>query len=358
MDFTVSIYHTTQKVIDKRQQRLSQCECIIRCSDALNLVEQMHVWQRSCFKEAGRPCALATFVDNLIVPAPSPQDAIAVQQDIEAHLARRWGLKIGAGSKELLICKGWKGSRAGLHGWQVCDNMKTLGHWLSNDGGYKKCFQETVGSMLRAFYCNVNAGLKRANKKSKLRFLTGCVLPIARSRWARWAYMPTFAAKINSLQRKMIASLFDIVPAAGEPYDAFCQRRHNLSGAIAKDMGLWSREWAHSLVNWAAHIDRGHDELTWSKHLLEWHGPDWLDWQRLLWSKPGRSITKTRCCAGTPAKRWLDGLKSAKHACADAGPRSLLYLSSAAPAATSVPASSVPAAPPWVRMPASFGGLS
>ena len=117
--------------------------------------------------------------------------------------------------------------------------MKSLGHWLSNDGGYTKCFQETVGAMTRAFYSNVNAGLERAGKSTKKRFLSGCVLPIARSRWARWAYLPTFAAKLNSLQRKMVATLFDIVPNREEPYDAFCQRRHSDAGALAKDEGLW-----------------------------------------------------------------------------------------------------------------------
>ena len=91
------------------------------------------------FNEAGPPCALATFADNLIVPARSPQDALAVQGEIEMHLKRRWGLAIGTDSKEILICKGWKGSRAGLQDWQMCEHMKTLGHWLSNDGGYKKC---------------------------------------------------------------------------------------------------------------------------------------------------------------------------------------------------------------------------
>ena len=88
--------------------------------------------------------------------------------------------------------------------------------------------------------------------------------------------------------------------------------RHSEAGALAKDMGLWSHEWARSLVNWAAHIERGHDSLTWSKDLLEWHGPEWIDWQRLLWSSPGRSTTNTPCCAGAPGKRWLDGLQSAK----------------------------------------------
>ena len=246
------------------------------------------------------------------MPARSPRDALAVQHDIEQHLKQRWGLAIGADSKEILICKGWRGRTQALHGWQVQEDMKMLGHWLSHDGGYRKCFEETTAAMLRSFYGNLNAGLKRANYRCKRNFMRTCVLPIAKSRWARWAYLSTNADKLNSLQRKMISVLHGIVPRPEEAYDAFCLRRRREAHAIAKDTGLWSFEWAKSIVSWAAHVDREHDAMTWSKHLLAWHGPEWLNLQRLLWSRPGMCATNTRCMPGAPSKRWQDGLASAK----------------------------------------------
>ena len=173
---------------------------------------------------------------------------------------------------------------------------------------------KTKAAMMRAFYGNVSAGLKRASKPTKQRFLSSCILPIARSRWARWTYLPSYAARLNAFQRKLISVLFGIVPHSDEPYDAFCERRHNSSSAIARDMGLWSHAWANSVVNWSEHVQREHDPMTWSKHLLEWRGPEWLDLQRLLFSRPGHSRTHTRCIAGAPATRWLDGVASAKRA--------------------------------------------
>jgi hypothetical protein len=49
----------------------------------------MHVWSGLCFREAGKPFALATFVDNLVVPAKTPANAVKIQKDIEEHLLRR-----------------------------------------------------------------------------------------------------------------------------------------------------------------------------------------------------------------------------------------------------------------------------
>ena len=144
-----------------------------------------------CFSEHGQPCALATFVDNLVVPACSPQRAIAVQKDIETYLAAHWGLLIGPDSKELLACKATThAAPAGADtDWKVCQSMKTLGPHLDADGGIQACFGTTIGSMRRCFFANLAAGLRNTSeKKGRLRFLKTCVVPIAQSRWARWPY--------------------------------------------------------------------------------------------------------------------------------------------------------------------------
>ena len=273
---------------------------------------RMPVWETKCFHQCGRPFALATFVDNLIVPALTPQDAIYVQNDIAAHLLSRWGLLIGRDSKELLVCKGWRGIAGDTSGWQQCASMKTLGHWLSNDGGYRKCCQETMAAMVRSFYGNIDTGIRKAGKRVKQRFLAACVLPIAQARWARWPFLTTTASKLDGLQRKMLASLFNVSPSSSEPYEDFCQRRHAETAALAREMGLWSRQWAKSIVNWADHVDREHDPFTWSKDALEWRDSFWLQMQRFLHSGSSGSRTRTRCSRGTPAKRWQDGVTDAR----------------------------------------------
>ena len=60
----------------------------------------------------------------------------------------------------------------------------------------------------------------------------------------------------------MIATLFQIVPERHEPLDAFQERRHRQAASLARGMGLWSKEWARSVVEWSAHVERGHDKLT------------------------------------------------------------------------------------------------
>lgn len=105
-------------------------------------------------------------------------------------------------------------------------------------------------------------------------------------------------------------------PVHMEPFDAFCQRRHDESSALAQEMGLWSKQWATSIGSWAQHVYRAHDPLTWSKYVSSWHDSQWLDLQRILFSSRGYSRTKTRCCPGAPAKRWHDGVKSARQALA------------------------------------------
>ena len=199
---------------------------------------RMAVWEKRGFNQCGKPFALATFVDNLIILAPTAQDAVEVQNDIARHLLNHWGLLIATESEELLVCKGWKGSSCDITGWQHAEHMKTLAHCLSNNGGYQKCLHETMASILRSIYGNINTALRKAGKRAKLRFLSNCVLPIAQARWARWPYFITTANTFNALQRKMLASLFNIVPRSEEPYDVLCQRRLRKTSTMAKEMGF------------------------------------------------------------------------------------------------------------------------
>ena len=113
-----------------------------------------NVWKQLCFSSHGSHCMQATFVDNLLAPAMSPQNAIALQADVEIYLAKVWQLQIGADSKELLICDGCPDSSQSFPGWDVQTNMKSLGHWLSHDGSYQRCLQETSAAMLRSLYAN------------------------------------------------------------------------------------------------------------------------------------------------------------------------------------------------------------
>ena len=110
----------------------------------------------------------------------------------------------------------------------------------------------------------------------------------------------------------MIAILMRIKPAEGEPYDAFCQRRHIIAGKQASKSGRWSLRWATSIDKWAAHVDRKHDSMAWSHIILGWHGGFWLDLQRLFNSSGSESRTRTRAVRGKVQRRWEEGLDDAR----------------------------------------------
>ena len=111
---------------------------------------------------------------------------------------------------------------------------------------------------------------------------------------------------------KMIATLIRIRPANDEPYDAFCQRRHIVTGKKASKSGRWSESWARSVHNWAAHVDRKHDNRAWSHILLGWRGGFWLEMQRFIKSRGRESRTRTRTVRGKVQRRWEEGLQEAR----------------------------------------------
>ena len=190
--------------------------------------------------------------------------------------------------------------------------MKTLGHWVSNDGSFQRCLTETCAAMLRAFWGNMSTGLFRASEHTKLKFMKTCILTIASSRWARWTYRAGAAETLDSLQRKLVAILCNIRPDVDEPFDAYCERRKRKATKIARRHGLWSHLWANSIVSWHDHVMRGHDEKVWSRDLLEWRGPMWLQLQREIWSYYGQSRTNSRVGRGAPPRRWLQGVAAAR----------------------------------------------
>ena len=110
-----------------------------------------------------------------------------------------------------------------------------------------------VGSMWRSFFGNLTPGLLRSPEKVKMRSLESSVLSVASARWARWPYQRSYGDKIDRVHRKMVASLLKIKLAEGEPHDAFCQRRHIVTGKKAASAGRWSIRWATATVNWFAH---------------------------------------------------------------------------------------------------------
>ena len=163
--------------------------------------------------------------------------------------------------------------------------------------------------MWRSFFGNMSRGLGGATQKAKMRFLRTSISPIAGFRWSRWPFQDTYAASLDRIQRRMISALMQIKPAPHEGLDDFVKRRHIISGKVATKSGRWSHMWAQSIGKWNDHVQRKHDPTTWSAPLLEWHGPEWLQLQRLIASSSTQeSRTNTRAYRGKVHRRWSEGL--------------------------------------------------
>ena len=72
--------------------------------------------------------------------------------------------------------------------------------------------------MLRCFYGNLSRGLRQAGDDAKFRFPHSSVGSVASFRWSRWPFQKTYANKLDALQRKMLAGVFEIKPRPEEPY--------------------------------------------------------------------------------------------------------------------------------------------
>ena len=225
----------------------------------------------------------------------------------------RWGLSIGEDSREFLLCRGGIcETEVDTKRWKHVKTMKCLGHHLQDDGGIQECYVAVASSMWRAFCGNLSASLLLSSENVRMRFLKSSIVSVASSRWARWPYQRSFADKLGRVQRKMIANLMNIKPVEGEAFDAFCQRRHIVTGIKTSKVGRWSQQWAASIDSWAAHIDRKHDDKAWSHVILGWHDGMWLQWQRFLQSSGHESRTRTRAVRGKVHRRWEEGLEEAR----------------------------------------------
>jgi len=272
---------------------------------------RLDVWKSLSFSAEGYHYAMATFVDNLLSTGSSPENATAILDDCEAYLQRHWQLSFGADSREFIVCRGYPHPIQVHERWPQKASMRCLGHWLEDDAGISSCFQNCARNMWRGFFGNLSAGLLASPEHTKLRFLNSCTSSIPSFRWARWPYQDSYAARLDSQQRHMIAVLMQMRPRPAEPFEVFAHRRHISCGKLASKHGKWSQHWAQSLRKWNFHVARRHDLHSWSGPILDWHGESWITRQRLLASSGHESRTRTRIGRGKVHRRWEESLSKA-----------------------------------------------
>ena len=264
-------------------------------------------WEGLAFKVPGVAFCLGTFVDNLFSTGATAHDAVAILEDVEAQLLQKWHLRIGTESKIVLPAAGQDVQADELPGWKLAASMRCLGHILTSNSAIAEDWHDAVKKVWAAYFSNMHRGFFDASLRARLDFLNNSMRPVLRFRWSRWPYQTSYASRLDSLQRHLIAKSIVFRPQPGEDVDTYFRRRTLHCSRIAAGMGLWSTEWKTSLRLWRNHIERAHDPGHWSGHILHWHSVDWLQSQRVQHSSGGfLGRTRTRISRGTPAKRWMD----------------------------------------------------
>ena len=277
--------------------------------------QRCHVWNRHSSNYNGVNFSITSFVDNVFTAAPNLSDATAVLNDLELFLRNRWGLRFGDASKEVLIVEGLDVGDlepSFTDTWAVKRSMRCLGHILTSNGSIEDDFKKATTCMWATFWMNYRPSLTKASKKSKLRFLQGCVSTIARFKWSRWPWQVTYARRLDQVQTHMLSLLFPCVPVPGEPPTDFYRRRSLLSGRLATAAGRWSRAWAESVCSWHDHCCRAHDHRNWNSYIYTHKCEAWLA-ERRIWNSRGQEThrTNTRAAHGKVTRRFFEGHKDA-----------------------------------------------
>ncbi|CAK0900901.1 unnamed protein product [Prorocentrum cordatum] len=155
-------------------------------------------------------CCNATFVDNLLTIAETPENAITIMARCEEEPRKRWCLNIGADTKEFMTCRAYPHAINLPPAWTRHSVLKCLGHRIDDDGGLRTCFQKSAAAMAKSFYANLTAGLLRAPISAKYRVMNTCVRSVGSFCWSRWPYVKTYAAKLDRLQRTFFTSLMQV----------------------------------------------------------------------------------------------------------------------------------------------------
>ena len=140
-----------------------------------------------------------------------------------------------------------------------------------------------------------------------------CVKSVASWKWASWVYTQKGADTLDSFQKCLCSHLWRIEPLSDEGYIPYLERQRRNSKLVSRDLGLWSEDWAGSVVAWWDHVSRNRCE-GWSKPISAWNTSTWLDQQRAQWAPTfpsygigKRNRTGTRLLTGGPSRRWAEG---------------------------------------------------
>ena len=273
-----------------------------------------HTWRAKGFKLGSDPntssITMATYIDNLYAVSDGVEGAISIMSDAEQYLLSNWHLTLKPSSK--LVTSAAVGS-AYIAGDKVGEylyeqDFPVLGHVMNNAGSIARSFETTTRKMWKAFWGN--AGSKAAKTLGRQRLATlivRSVQPLFEFQCARWPAQITYLNKLDTLQRKMIASAFGLCKSPAETMEQHNRRSCRISAPYIKTP--WSHIWCRRMMTWRDHMAR-HPTL-WPARISAVQDSEWLQVRRILCGSQSRFVgpTRTRATRGKVERRWQEGLE-------------------------------------------------
>ena len=208
----------------------------------------------------------------------------------------------------------------------MTDCFAILGHTVRSNGSIRACWDKTKRGLWRAFWSNPGArDARHLSLENRFHLLKRAVTPQFLFRCSRWPPQQQIAKELDSVQRKMAATIINTSRLPGEHVADYCRRRGRIAARKCKQEGLWSTQWLQRAMRWDEHLARQRNSGTWSARLRTFRDRDWFSQRRtsllpqsMSIASPSSSLagrTGTRAGQAKVNMRWHDGIHMARQKC-------------------------------------------
>ena len=256
----------------------------------------------------GAVLVAASFVDNLYFLSNTTYKATKMGNLFAGHLRTAWGQDVKPDSKQVLAAVGAVNHALAATDWELCNNMKVLGHIVEDNGSITKDFNFVITKLWKAFWSNGGRlGSSKLSCRHRMVLVKRAATPILDQHASRWPFTLCRARQLDRIQRKMLSMCSVVRRDGDESDDEFYARRNRFARQLQESVGKWSHRWAKLVSSWYDHVERD-PNYSWPSQLLPVRSVTELELRRSLWGRP-----RTRRRAGFLNARWTESVDTARN---------------------------------------------
>jgi len=236
----------------------------------------------------------------------------AVEDTVEAELLKRWGLKIGPESRELLAPEAVRSQAPWTKTYKPTKRIKLLGRNFHQNGGIADDFHEFKAISWSCYWRNLRRCSRTLTVQEMAIVLNRAVHGILCRKSIDWPMTAHRRCELDRVQRAILCRARPVRRVQGETNKQYWTRSSKRVAQTLLDHNLcWSGTWSNQQTKWHAHIKRHKHDLPYS--VFRWHDLDWLNSRRIsvaphATSTLNRSGTR-RPGLGRPQPRWEEAYK-------------------------------------------------